>query len=186
VAARVPPGRGRLTGRSCLLPGVLSHRGVGRGRGAGGRGRGPSAPGQGDPAGHQPEDANDQADDGQGAGRGGVVLGLVALGGQGGVDPGGLAVGPGGQLAAGGLLDRVLDLGGVLDVGEALRPGLDGLVDLLALDGPGEMEGVPNSPTSKNGSIASCSGSAEPVATSTWRVLPRSVTGLSLAPARIS
>jgi hypothetical protein len=154
------------------------------------------------PTGQQAEDADDQADDGQGAGRGGIVLGLVPLGGQGGVDPGGLAVGPDGQLAPGGLLDRVLDLGRVVDVGERLGSGLEGLVDLLALDGAGEMEAVaarrggdeerpvvarvPNSPTSKLGSIGSWRASAPPVVTSTFRVLPRSMTGLSLASARMS
>jgi hypothetical protein len=103
-----------------------------------GWGCGPAAPGQGDDAGHQPEDAHDQADDRQSAGGGGVAPGLIALGGQGGIDAGGLAVGPGGQLAPGGLLDRVLDFGRVLDVGERLRAGGEGLVDLLALDGAGE------------------------------------------------
>jgi hypothetical protein len=45
---------------------------------------------------------------------------------------------------------------------------------------------VPNSPTSKLGSMASCRGSAVPVVTSTLRVSVRSVTGLSLASARMS
>ena len=76
----------------------------------------------GRPPGQQAQGAHDQADDGQGARGGGVVLGLVAFLRQGGVDAGGLAVGPGGELAAGGLLDRVLHLGRVLDVGEGLGP----------------------------------------------------------------
>jgi hypothetical protein len=36
----------------------------------------------------------------------------------------------------------VPDLRRVVDVGERLGPGLEGLVDLLALDGPGEVEAV--------------------------------------------
>jgi len=123
---RAPP---HHRGRLWLSCGALSLGGVRRRRGASGRGWGTATRGQGGATGDEPEGAHDQAEDGQGAGRGGIVFGLITLGNQGGLGAGGFAVQAVGELGAAWVLDRVLGLGRVAHVREGLGAAGEGLVD---------------------------------------------------------